>query len=148
VNLMHRTAGFSLVEVMCAILILGIGVVGLTHGITAALGSSKESELQTTAALIAAGRIETLRAEGYLIDGVTEGEGGAGLSLYHWKETVTSTAIDGLHEVEVVVENSSSGKTIYELRTLLFDPPLLSTQDDSSNRKDRSSSKKKDRRRR
>ena len=70
---LRRNAGFSLVEVMCAILILGISLVGLTQGITAALRSSKESELQTTAALIAAGQIETLRAEGFVIDGETEG---------------------------------------------------------------------------
>src|SRR5213595_2971370 len=69
----HRNAGFSLVEVMCAILILGIGLVGLTQGITAALRSSKETEVQTAAAFIAAGQIETLRADGIITDGVTEG---------------------------------------------------------------------------
>ena len=61
-NLMNHNAGFSLVEVMVAILILGIALVGLTQGITTALSSSKESELQTVAALFAAGQIETLRA--------------------------------------------------------------------------------------
>ncbi|MEK7677676.1 MAG: type II secretion system protein [Verrucomicrobiota bacterium] len=144
----HRTAGFSLIEVMCAILILGIGLVGLTQGITTALSSSKESELQTTAALIAAGRIETLRAEGYLMDGESEGECGAGLSLYRWKQSVTSTTIDGLHEVEVVVQNSKSGQAIYELRTLLFDPPIFSTLDESSSRRDSARSKRKERRQR
>jgi prepilin-type N-terminal cleavage/methylation domain-containing protein len=94
---MRRNAGFSLVEVMCAILILGIALVGLTQGLTTALSSGKEAELQTTAALIAAGRIETLRAEGFLVDGETEGEGGEGLSLYRWKESITSTSIEGLH---------------------------------------------------
>ena len=48
-----RNSGFSLVEVMCAILILGIALAGLTEGVTTALTSSKESELQTTAALLA-----------------------------------------------------------------------------------------------
>ena len=47
--------GFSLVEVMVAVLILGVALAGLTEGITTALSSNKESELQTTAALIAAG---------------------------------------------------------------------------------------------
>jgi len=119
-----RRAAFSLVEVMCAVLILGIGVAGLSHGITAALRSSKESELQTSAALLAAGQIETLRAEGFVMDEETEGDGGDDLSLFHWRQTVKSTQIDGLHEVTVVIEHARTGKAIYELRTLLFDPPL------------------------
>ena len=116
-------AGFSLIEVVLAVLILGIALVGLTQGVTIALSSSKESELQTTAALLAAGVIETLQAEGGLSNDVVEGDGGEGLALYHWKRTVTGTSIDGLHEVVVEVTNSRSGKSIYELRTLLFEPP-------------------------
>src|SRR5437764_3964025 len=90
--------GFSIIEVMCAILILGIGLVGLTEGIGTALRSSKEAELQTTAALLAAGQIETLRADGFLVEGETEGDGEQGLSLYHWKQSVTTTIIDGLYD--------------------------------------------------
>jgi len=146
VSIRHQNAGFSLVEVMCAIIILGIALVGLTQGTTTALSSSKESELQTTAALIAAGKIEVLRAEGYVLDGITEGEGGEGLSLYRWKQSITSTSLDGLHEVTVVVENSKTGTAIYELRTLLFDPPSYSNSDGSSDRKDSLKSRKKERR--
>jgi prepilin-type N-terminal cleavage/methylation domain-containing protein len=123
VSARHANAGFSLVEVVCAILILGFALVALTEGITAALRSGKESELQTTAALIAAEQIETLRAEGGLTDGETDGEGLGDLSLYRWKQSSIPTAVDGLHEVAVVVENSKSGQVIYELRTLLFELP-------------------------
>lgn len=142
----HRNAGFSLVEVMCAILILGVALVGLTQGITTALGSSKESELQTAAALIAAGQIEMLRAEGALKDGTTEGDCGKNLALYRWKETISSTSIDGLHDVEVVVENAKTGKAIYELRTLLFEPPDDATLMESGNKKASDSRKKEGRR--
>ena len=138
----QRNAGFSLVEVMCAILILGIAMVGLTLGITTALSSNKESELQTTAALLAAGQIELLQADKILTDGVQEGEFGAGLALYRWKQTVSSTAISGLHEVEVTVENSKTGKTIYELRTMLFDPPSESASAKTGIPKDSAKSKK------
>ena len=117
------TSGFSLVEVMVAIVILGVALVGLTQGITMAVSSSKESELQTTAALYAAGLIETLRAELDLSDGVTEGDCGEGLSLYQWQESVSATTTPGLHEVAVVISNSRTGQSIYELRTLLFRPP-------------------------
>ena len=126
-NLMNHNAGFSLVEVMVAILILGIALVGLTQGITTALSSSKESELQTVAALFAAGQIETLRAEKDLTDGTTDGDCGATLPLYRWKQTISPTDIDGLHDVDVRVENSRTGAAIYELETLLFQIP-----DDSS----------------
>jgi prepilin-type N-terminal cleavage/methylation domain-containing protein len=122
-NLVNHNVGFSLVEVMVAILILGIALVGLTQGITTALDSSKESELQTVAALFAAGQIEMLRAEKDLTDGTTDGDCGAALPLYRWKQTISPTDIDGLHDVDVQVENSQTGAGIYELETLLFEPP-------------------------
>jgi Tfp pilus assembly protein PilV len=122
---------------MCAVAILGVSLVGLTQGITAALKSSKESEVQTTAALIAAGRIETLRAEGFIIEGETEGTCEGGLDLYEWRESITTTDIDGLYDVQVAVDNSKTGKTVYELQTLLFDPPVLSTSEDASTPRDR-----------
>ena len=131
-------------EVMCAILILGVALVGLTMGVTTALSSSKESELQTTAALLAAGQIELLRVDDFLTDGTEEGDGGEGLSRYRWKQTISRTDIDGLHEVLVTVESASTGNAIYELRTLLFQPPSeIADPKDRSNTK----SKKRDGRR-
>src|SRR6266568_2561313 len=100
-NAARRNSGFSLVEVMCAILILGVALAGLTQGVTTALTSSKESELQTTASLFAAGLIESLHAEAYLSDGVTEGDCGESLSLYRWQQSITNAGIDGLHQVDV-----------------------------------------------
>jgi prepilin-type N-terminal cleavage/methylation domain-containing protein len=121
-----RSDGFSLVEVLCAILILGVGLVGLVQGVTTALSSSKEAELQTTAALFAAGQIETLRADGFVIEGETDGTCGPDLDAYQWRQTVSETAIEGLFDVVVAVEHSTTGKTIYELETLVFDPLSVS----------------------
>jgi general secretion pathway protein I len=120
---LRNAPAFSLIEVMIAILILGIALAGLTHGITTALGSNKESELQTTAALFAQGKIEELRATGGLEKGEADGECGPGLDLYRWKQTVSTTDIDGLFNVEVVVEDSRNGQTIFDLGTLLFERP-------------------------
>jgi prepilin-type N-terminal cleavage/methylation domain-containing protein len=141
-----RNSGFSLVEVMCAILILGVALAGLTQGVTTALTSNKESELQTTAALLAAGRIETLRAEGYITDGESQGECGEGLALYRWRQTISSTGIDGLHDVAVVVENAKSGKAIFDLRTMLFEPPYDSALGSPSRQRDARSQKRGERR--
>ena len=90
----HRhNAGFSLIEVIVAIVILSVTLVGLAHGITTGLGSSKESEMQTTAALFAAGVIENLRAEGDLTDG--QSEGNCGEELPPSKAAKLAAAITG-----------------------------------------------------
>ena len=116
-------AGFSLIEVMVAMVILAVALTGLTRGLTTALRSSKEAEWQATAAFLAAGQIELLRTDESYVDGVTEGQGSGGLSGYRWKQTVTATPIAGLHEVAVEVRHSAIDQPLYELRTLLFDVP-------------------------
>lgn len=124
--------GFSIVELLCAVMVLGIGVAGLTQGLTTALGSTREAAIHTTASLLAAGQMETLRADNFLVEGETEGEGTGDLSNYSWRQTVEETATQGLYEVTIVVEHS--GNQVYELKTLLFDPPLSrDTQPNSRN---------------
>ena len=131
---MKPDAGFSLIEVLVAIMILGIAMVGLTVGLTTALSASKESEVQTAAALIAAGQIEWLRTEGYLTEGETEGEGVDGRSQYHWRQSIAGTSIDGLYEIRVVVWHTRTRQPLYELQTLLFDPPLSGAGNESFDR--------------
>lgn len=118
-----RQAGFSLIEVVVAILILGVALVGLTEGVTAALGSSKASERQTTAAMLAAGQIENLRASGTYDDGESDGDFGDEFLQYRWTQTISSADVSGLHDVEVVVEDSQTGNAIYDLKTSLFELP-------------------------
>ncbi len=121
---MNRTAhGFSLVEVLCAVLILGVALVGLTEGVTTALRSNKDSEIQTSAALAAAGQIELLRADGLFTEGTQEGDCGPDLPLYKWKRSISKTSIAGLDEVDVIIQDARSGSALYELKTMLFQPP-------------------------
>ncbi len=147
-NRSHAETGFSLIEVMFAVLLLGIGIVGLTQGVTTALSSSKESEIQTTAALFAAGQIELLRADSYLVEETAEGECGEQLPAYRWKRKVSTTGIEGLYDVTVEVDQAPSGRKIYELKTLLFDPPIVSTQTGKDKAQNSSKSQKNQRRRR
>ena len=141
-NSPRHTAAFSLIEVMVAILMLGIALAGLVHGITTALTSSKESELQTVAALFAQGKIEELRAAQILDNGDENGDCGAVLPLYRWRQSVTSSTLPGLHEVRVVIERAQTSQEIYELRTLLFVPDDDSTSGKSGNRGDSRSKKR------
>ena len=73
--------------------------------------------------MFAAGVIESLRAEPDFTDGTTDGDCGQEMANYRWKQTISPAGVEGLHEVEVTVENARSGQAIYELRTLLFQRP-------------------------
>jgi prepilin-type N-terminal cleavage/methylation domain-containing protein len=130
-------SAFSLIEVMCAISILAVGLVGLVHGVNTALASGKESERQSIAAMLAAGEIESLRADGYYTEGESEGEFDGDLSIYSWKESVKAVEPEGLFEVTVTIVMTDSGDEVYELKTLLFDPPVIRDPDEREKEKER-----------
>ena len=110
---------------MFSLLILGVGIAGMARGMTASLSASKESEIQTRAALFAAGRIEFIRADGYYSAGEEEGECGIALPGYLWKQTLSETDQDGLFHVTVtVLKDPDSERKVFTLETMLFEPPL------------------------
>jgi prepilin-type N-terminal cleavage/methylation domain-containing protein len=129
------SAAFSLIEVMIALLILGIAVVGFVQATTTAVSSSKESEIQTTAALLAQGRIEKIQADGDLEDGDSDGDWGDDFPNYAWEQTISPSDVRGLHEIQVTIENPHTGKQLYELRTMLFEVPPATEEDTSSKSK-------------
>jgi len=144
----NHNGGFSLIEVMCAILIMGVALVALTRGMTTALASTKDSEVQTTVATLAAGQIETLRASAVLTDDTTEGDFGESFPKYKWQQTVSPSDLDGLHQVDVVVQDAKSGATLYKLTTLLFDSdyPSSTAAEAKQKQKDLDKAKKRNKR--
>jgi prepilin-type N-terminal cleavage/methylation domain-containing protein len=148
-NAKRDNAGFSLIEIMCAVLIMGVALVALTRGITTALGSTKDSGIQTTVIGLAAGQMETMRAEGVLTDDTTEGDFGEGFPKYKWQQTVAPSDVDGLHKVDVAVLDAKTGATLYQLSTLLFDSdyPGSSVNDIKQKQRELEKAKKSNRRR-
>jgi len=133
----HNQAGFSLVEVMCALFILSVGLVGLVQGINTALASGKETERQSVAAMLAASQIELLRADAIYVEGDTDGTFDGDLSIYTWRESVKAIQPEGLYEVTVSIEMTDGGQPIYELKTMVFDPPIIRDPDEKDKDKDK-----------
>lgn len=131
--------GFSLIEVLIAVLLLSVGLVGITQGITTALAASKDAELQSAAALFAAGQLEVLRADGYVIEGETDGECDGMLANYSWVQNVVETQPEGLFEVTLTIQHTERGEELFELKTLLFDAPVIrdDEEEERSNERDR-----------
>ena len=129
-NSRRQQSGFSLIEVMVAVFILAVALVGLTRGITTALGSSKDAEHYSQAVLLAANRVELLRAEGDFTDGETTGTAGA----YRWRQIISKVPPDGLHQVVVALEHEPGNVPIYSLSTLLYLAPSDSPTESSAKR--------------
>jgi hypothetical protein len=121
--------------------------VALTRGLTTALASTKDSEVQTTIVGLAAGQIEILRASAVFEDETTEGNFDS-FPKYSWQQTVSPGGLDGLHQVDVAVKDAKSGATLYKLTTLLFDSEYPSTSDSDAKQKKRDLEKGKKKNRR
>jgi len=145
----HPNGGFSLIEIMCAILVMGTALVALTRGLTTAMGSTKDSEVQTVVVSLAAGQLETLRAGGVLTDDTTDGDFGDSFPQYKWEQTISPGGLDGLHDVELSVISTRTGAPLYKLSTLLFDQdyPSSSAADEKARQRDQDKAKKRNRRR-
>lgn len=121
----RRQAGFSLIELLFSVLILGVGIAGMTRGVTAALSANKESEIQTKATLFAAGQIELIRSEGFYVSGENEGECGIAVPGHSWQSSLTETDSEGLfHVVVSIVPTNALDRVTVSLETMLFEPPL------------------------
>ena len=143
-----KQRGFSLVEILCAIMFMGVALVALTRGMTTALSSSKDAEVQTTVVNLAAGQLETLRATSLLTDETTEGDFGSAFAKYKWEQTISPADVDGLHQVDVRVKDAKTGATLYTLTTLLFDTdyPNAAKEEKAQRKRDIEKGKRRNRR--
>jgi Tfp pilus assembly protein PilV len=132
-----RSGGFSLVEAVVATLILGIGLVGMTKAITAALASSHDAEHYTRAVLLAAEQMElVLNDAAYIQADEKEGDFEEAFSGYNWKAVIKEAADDGLFEVSVTVFLTATGERLYELTSLAFSPPVDESLDEETRDRD------------
>ncbi len=125
---MKRESGFSLIEVIIAVVLLGISIAGLTEAMAASYKSYGFDEDATHALYLARSVIEERRVVLGLVEGTTEIENGDYPRLLA-KETIGTTPYEGLYTVKVEVFSAASQKRLIALETLLFELPTRSEID-------------------
>jgi type IV pilus assembly protein PilV len=108
----RRSRGFTLVEILVALVVLSIGLLGVAALQLTSLRNNHSSAMRTQATFLAYDIIDRMRANrdpalagDYNVDFGDEGTGGtvAGDDIVAWKENIANTlpAIDNAGEIEV-----------------------------------------------
>ena len=120
--------GFTLLELLVSMAILGIVLPGVLFAFTTSSRSRAASEGETTAAFLALDRMAELEAQGVPEPGQSEGEFETG-ARYRWRVDVMPAELDGLYDVTVWVFWMEAGQERQlALRTYLADPSTTPTQ--------------------
>ena len=110
IRIVRHNAGFTLMEVMIALAIMGVSLVGLLHVFSNLLSGIGKSELYAEGTLVAREVLERNLIEKKLEEGIFSGEVN---DMFQWTLVVTrrETALD-LQEGQVLMEESGGGLPI------------------------------------
>ena len=116
----YKSKGFSLVEMLTALTIFGLGVLGTMEVFAVSLRSTSASLGYTHASLLAQQMMEDTIAEGDLMPWEDSGDFGADHPGHSWILEINETEDIDLYEIEVVVTWSDRGRDKeYTLTTLV-----------------------------
>ena len=115
----RHSAGFSLVEMVVALMIFSVSVVAVIEVFTLCLRATGTSLNHTRAVFLAQGLIEEAASEGTMMAGEESGEFGDGFPGATWTQEITESDTAGLYEVRVTVAWEERGtERTFELSTL------------------------------
>ncbi len=112
--------GYSLVELVAALTILSLGVMGALTLFSTCLRSTADSLNYTQAVLLAQGTLEETVAEGQLMAGSETGDFGTAHPRHSWEVEIEDTDQLGLMQMDVIVTWTERGREHqYVLTTLV-----------------------------
>jgi prepilin-type N-terminal cleavage/methylation domain-containing protein len=122
----RRAGGYSLVEMVAALTIFGIGVLGMMELFTTCLQSTSASLGHTHAVYLAQGLLEEIIVEGGLYAGSDSGDFSSEYPRHSWTYEIEDMDQTGLMQVRVVVTWDERGRQKeFALTTLVAERLLL-----------------------
>ena len=121
----RRARGFTLIEVLIALVILAIALAATARAASVATVSAEESKLRTLATWVAQNRIALLTAtRQFPADGTTSGKSTTGGIDFEWQQIASATPNEAFRKVEVLVYRPSAGdrQTLATLAARLAQP--------------------------
>ena len=126
-RLRDNNSGFTLIEVLAAMLILSVGLLGIAALITGIISSNKLSNRISTATVIAQDKMEQIRMTGYSgmpVSDTTTTEDYNSITNYSLYKRVTFTEVAnpdaGMEKITVTVSWDADAHSV-ELKTIIAD---------------------------
>lgn len=122
----RRRKGYSLIELVAALTIFSIAVLGAMEVFSVCLRSTASSLGYTHAVFLCQGLLEETIAESSLTIGSDTGDFGTSYEQYSWSREIEDTEQNGLTRVHVVVNWTERGREKeYTLTTLVAERSSL-----------------------
>lgn len=100
----HCESGFSLIEVLVALLVLALALSGMIKVGMENASARSQLQQQTYALWVAGNAIESLRLEpGLPPTGLRNGQSSMGHSIWYWELEVSNTSVESIRRLEVAV---------------------------------------------
>ncbi len=112
--------GFTLLEVVVALLVVALGLAAAVELTTLAAGNALTLQQKTLADWVAMNRLATLRTAGSLpAAGSATGHAAMGGGTFYWREEVSGGALPQVRTVRISVSATAGGPALVTLRSSL-----------------------------
>ena len=102
-----KTAGFTLLEVMVAMAILAMALVGVYQLQSQSISLATESRFKTSAALLAQSKMADVETAAILSIHTEEGDFGPDYPQYSWRLEISATELPQFKKIDVTVVNKT-----------------------------------------
>jgi type II secretion system protein I len=104
----NKDAGFTLMEVLIAMAILAIALIGVFQLQSQSISMSTDSRFMTTAALLAQSKMVEVEAAGASLSSrAQDGDFGPDYPQYNWRLEIADTQLPQFKKIEVTVKNKA-----------------------------------------
>ena len=119
----QSTRGFTLIEVIIALVILAIALAAAARAASVATVSAEESKLRTLATWVAQNQVALLTAtRSFPGSGTAAGKSTLGGITFDWQQTTSDTPNAAFRKIETRVFRPNDPQTLTNLTTYLVQP--------------------------
>ena len=121
----RRSAGFTLLELVIATMLLVIGLVAITRAYTRGLASTEQSEAYMTATLLAREKLAELEGTQELQNGTESGDVAEPYEGYRWETAIgDESVVENMKRIRIAISwHRDPYEHQVEIDTCLYKPP-------------------------